>query len=141
MEDATESHWMPLTMSVSRQPWAHLEAAKTRDDAVRAAADIASEAVGLLVGQLANRVLDRPAFASPEWQREAELDKADPERGQARRREWHLTKLHICRAARLDPTGDAINARRAGASWVEIGAACGITRQAAHDRWARYIQP
>jgi hypothetical protein len=28
-------------------------------------------------------------------------------------------------------------ARRNGVTWNEIGAACGVTRQAAYDRWNR----
>lgn len=37
---------------------------------------------------------------------------------------------------------DAVRAARAdGRSWADIGAAAGITRQAAHERWARVCDP
>lgn len=46
-----------------------------------------------------------------------------------------LAGVHAEAGRRLD---DAVAAaRRGGASWAQIGAAVGITRQSAHERWAR----
>lgn len=106
------------------------------DERIKAAADELKEAIALKLGELADRLLERPEFGTPEW-----VDwwgNKDTPAGNARRREWHLVKLQISREAGVDQTGNAINARHCGASWEEIGQACGITRQAAHDRWAKF---
>lgn len=54
---------------------------------------------------------------------------ADPERA------WSLACLRIALAAGIDGVEDVIMLRRSGATWAEIGAAAGITRQSAHERW------
>lgn len=125
-----------FTVYAMKRPWHDLTG--DYDTAVQAAADTAKEAIALLLGQLADRVLGRPEHVSDEWLAQARRERDDPELKRARAREWHLTKMAIERALGLDHTGNAINARRNGASWQSIADACGITRQAAHDRWAKY---
>ncbi len=62
---------------------------------------------------------------------------ADPElRG--RLREWALIKVRIARAAGVGLTDAVLHARRHGATWSAIGAACGISRQGAYLRWREY---
>ena len=102
---------------------------------IQAAAGTLREAISVKLGGLADQVLGRPEFGSSEWT--TEWKQRDSPLGRARLKEWHLVKMQIARAAGTDQTGDVINARGCGASWAEIGQACGITRQAAHDRWAK----
>lgn len=94
------------------------------------------EAIGHVLGDLADEILGRPAIGSPEWREEWET--RETEAGRERLREWHLLKIQICRAAGVRETGDALNARRQGATWQQVADACGITRQAAYDRWAKF---
>jgi hypothetical protein len=100
------------------------------------AADELRTAIALKCGELADQILGRPELGSPEWFAEQET-KNTPE-GQARLRDWDLTKLKIYREAGMDPTGAAINARQHGATWQAIGEACGISRQAAFDHWSKH---
>ncbi|MGK8501303.1 hypothetical protein [Nocardia asiatica] len=51
-----------------------------------------------------------------------------------------LAKLRIRCEARVDHEGVVVSARAAGATWEQIGTACGITRQAAYDRWGKMVQ-
>jgi hypothetical protein len=97
------------------------------------AADELRTAIALKCGELADQILGRPELGSPEWV--AEQGAKDTPEGRARLAEWDLVKLRIYREAGTDPTGAAINARQHGASWADIGAACGTSRQAAHERW------
>jgi hypothetical protein len=107
------------------------------DPAVRDAAAELRETITLKLGELADRTLRRPRPGTAQWEAFfAERDTAD---GLAEAAEWHLTKLRIARVADVDATGSVIGARRRGATWKQIGAACGISRQAAHDRWSRYV--
>jgi hypothetical protein len=99
------------------------------------AADELRTAISLHVGRLADQILGRPELGTPEWREEFEA--RDTPEGQPVRREWHLVKIQICREAKVDQTGDVINARRYGATWQAIGDACGTSRQAAFDRWAK----
>lgn len=106
------------------------------DEQIRRAASKLQERIGLTLGDLADEILGRPAIGSPEWRQEWET--RETEAGRERLREWHLLKIRICRAADVSPTGDVLNARKQGATWQQIADACGMTRQAAHDRWAKY---
>ncbi|MFI1459082.1 hypothetical protein [Nocardia carnea] len=54
--------------------------------------------------------------------------------------EFELTKLRIRHQANVDLELAAKSARSAGATWVQIGSACGVTRQAAYDRWGKRTQ-
>ncbi len=51
-----------------------------------------------------------------------------------------LTKIRILRMAKMDFSGAAVTARLAGATWVQIGAACETTRQAAYLRWGEEVK-
>ncbi|MGK8487087.1 hypothetical protein [Nocardia asiatica] len=51
-----------------------------------------------------------------------------------------LTKLRIRCEARVDYEGVVVSARAAGATWEQIGATCGISRQAAYDRWGKMVK-
>jgi hypothetical protein len=107
------------------------------DQAITEAVDKLRDAISREVGNLADKLLGRPEFGSPEWVVAAEVLRADDEAKRAHVREWHLVKIRILHAAELNPTGDVMNARMRGATWQAIADACGITRQAAHDRWAQ----
>jgi aconitase B len=111
--------------------------AEITEQAITEAADKLRDAISLECGRLADQILGRPEFGSPEWLAEAEVLKADDEAKRAAVREWHLVKIRILHAAELNPTGDVMNARMRGATWQAIGDACGTSRQAAHDRWAQ----
>ncbi len=56
--------------------------------------------------------------------------------GQARNLEQIRTEAWAVSAAQARLTDAVRAARAAGHSWTEIGQAAGITRQAAHERWA-----
>lgn len=53
---------------------------------------------------------------------------------------WELTKLRIRREAKVEHEHVVAAARLAGATWEQIGEACGITRQGAYDRWGKLIK-
>ncbi|MGW4849123.1 hypothetical protein [Nocardia brasiliensis] len=91
--------------------------------------------IKIKTAELADQLLDRPEFGTPEWERD--WDRRDTPEGQQRQAQWHLTKIRIERAADVDPVGDVINARVFGASWDQIGAAYGISATDASDRWDR----
>jgi hypothetical protein len=94
-------------------------------DRIDAAAQELQEQVALLLGRLADEVLDRPKIGTPEWVQN--WRERETPAGQARVAEWHLTKLAIARDANLgNPVGDMINARRAGADWTDIGRSSGL---------------
>jgi hypothetical protein len=107
------------------------------DRAVRAAASELQEAMALKCGDLADRIMGRPELGTAAWLVE-HGQRGTPE-GKQRLAEWYLVKMRIYIAAGLDPTGSAINARKAGASWDAIGDACDMTSQAAQDRWEGLI--
>lgn len=98
-----------------------------------------TETIVVKLAELADDLIGHPKFGTDEWIAEHKRRKSQgAEVAMARLREWHLVKIRIARAAGVDPTGDAINARKHGASWAHIGEACGTTRQAAFDRWGKY---
>ena len=48
---------------------------------------------------------------------------------------WQLACLRIELAADWEPIETVVSLRRFGATWAVIGAAAGMTRQSAHERW------
>lgn len=48
--------------------------------------------------------------------------------------------FRIEHAAGLDALGSVVGLRRWGVTWETIGAAAGISRQAAHARWGRQVR-
>ncbi|MGF6888543.1 hypothetical protein ABIA39_007758 [Nocardia sp. GAS34] len=50
-----------------------------------------------------------------------------------------LTKLRIRHTAHVELVEAVVAARQAGATWAAIGLACGVSRQAAHDRWGKLL--
>lgn len=54
--------------------------------------------------------------------------------------EFELVKLRIRHQAKVELELAVKSARSAGATWEQIGSACGITRQAAHDRWGKLMR-
>jgi len=48
---------------------------------------------------------------------------------------WQLACLRIELAAGWEPIETVVSLRRFGATWAVIGAAAGMTRQSAHERW------
>jgi len=86
-----------------------------------------------------------------QWPRPAEQDPFYPpaEVEDAVYREWQIhiapveaaaavaaaAAAHAATAVRLDAAVD--DARRAGATWADIGRAAGISRQSAHERWGK----
>lgn len=75
-----------------------------------------------------------PAPGSIEWHAEEGTDV--PLR---RERAWQLLQLRIGLAAGLDVFPTVLGLRRHGATWEEIAAASGTTRQSAHERWAARV--
>lgn len=53
---------------------------------------------------------------------------------------WALLVVRIV-AAVMDPVGAVADARRRGCSWAVIGAALGVSAQAAHERFAARVVP
>lgn len=94
----------------------------THNDPITEAAAELRTAISMHVGRLANQILGQPEIGTPE----------------GRARDWHLIKIRICREAKVDPTWDVLNARDHGATWADIGEACGTSRQAAYDRWGKH---
>ncbi|QIS02355.1 hypothetical protein F5X71_08480 [Nocardia brasiliensis] len=50
-----------------------------------------------------------------------------------------LTKLRILCKANMDVRGAVAAARFAGATWQQVGAACGKSKQAAYERWHKAV--
>ena len=48
---------------------------------------------------------------------------------------WQLACLRIELAAGWEPIETVVSLRRFGATWAVIGAAAGMSRQSAHERW------
>lgn len=80
------------------------------------------------LNELADRMVDIPLAGTSDW---------DTAEGQDRLRRWCLLKVEIAIKAKVDATGSVLNARRFGATWTNIGEACGTTKQAAYDRWGK----
>lgn len=110
---------------------------ESREAAISKAVDEVTDVVADTVGRLADEVLGRPEFGTSEWREQREATRGKAER-QARLREWHLVKIRIERGAKVSMTGDVLGARENGASWADIAEACGTSRQAAHERFAKF---
>jgi len=68
------------------------------------------------------------------WEDEQGTDLPD-----RRERAWQIAQLRIELAAGVDPLPTLIGLRRTGATWELVGRAAGISRQSAHERWARRV--
>ncbi|MCW0213993.1 MAG: hypothetical protein OJJ54_11600 [Pseudonocardia sp.] len=102
---------------------------------VTAAAAAARDAATLEAGRQADRLVGTPPRpGTPEW--EAEEGTGLPA---LRERAWQLVQLRMDLAAGLDPIGNLIALRRAGATWELIGKAAGVSRQSAHERWSARV--
>lgn len=97
-------------------------------------AAVVRAAVGEAQRQAERIVGERPRPGTPEWEAEA-ASGAAAERQIA----WQLACLRIELAAGLDPFEEVVMLRRAGATWASIGAAAGVTRQSAHERWGARV--
>lgn len=82
------------------------------------------------------KALSIPAQNSDEWRRWRGAPGTTLRREQDGR--IALTKIAIFVTAGLNPTTAVVDARGADASWSQIGAAAGITKQAAQIRWAEH---
>ena len=51
-----------------------------------------------------------------------------------------LLGLYLQSRAGLDVTREVVLQRRQGTTWQQIGAATGMTRQSAHERWAPAVR-
>jgi hypothetical protein len=55
--------------------------------------------------------------------------------------DWVSERLRVLETQRVEVVGEqaltATHARSVGMTWEQIGAAVGITRQSAHQRWGR----
>lgn len=110
---------------------------ETEDQAIQAAADDLAMDISMQCGQLADRILGRPGPGTPEWVAAHTL-RNTPE-GRRELQAWHLVKIRIRTAVDINPTGDVVNAALLGASWEEIGSACGISGAAARSRWTANV--
>lgn len=108
------------------------------EEQITAAADKLNETIALKLGDLAGELLELPKAGSNEWLEQQHFEE-NPKAKEQALREWQLTKLAIYREAQISPSGIVINARKNGASWQQIADIYGITRQAAYDRWAKYV--
>ncbi len=87
-------------------------------------------------GRQADAILGSwPGPGSLEWHAEDGTD-VPVRRGRA----WQLLQLRIGLGAGLDPLPTLIGLRNHGATWDEIARAAGVTRQAAHERWASRVR-
>jgi hypothetical protein len=116
---------MTETVGTQELPTIELQAAKLKDVIIST------------LGTLADELLGRPAYGTDEWLKIADALTRDKQAADQWTRDWHLAKIEISREAGIDPTGNVINAKRYGATWQAIADACGVSRQRAHDRWAR----
>lgn len=104
-------------------------------DVTAAAAAVQVAAVGE-AGRQADTLLGRwPVPGSVEWHAEVGTDAP-----RLRERAWQLLQLRIGLGAGLDPLPTVLGLRRHGATWEQIAAAAGTTRQAAHERWAPQVR-
>lgn len=106
---------------------------------VEAQANELREMIAMKLGDLADELLERPAWGTPEWLARTEGLQRDEKARKAWHSTWHLAKIQISREAGIDPTGDVINARKYGATWQSIADACGFSRQRAYERWSRFV--
>ncbi|MET3807348.1 hypothetical protein ABIB25_004371 [Nakamurella sp. UYEF19] len=75
-----------------------------------------------------------PRPGTPEWLQEDESGAS-----LERQRALQLLCLRIELAAGLDGFEEVLMLRRAGATWAQISAAAGSSRQAAHERWGSRV--
>lgn len=115
----------PETVGTQEKPTVEDQANKLRD------------AIARELGNLADELLSRPEFGTDEWLEATKALTRNKQAAELWTREWHLAKIMISREARIDPTGDVLNAKHYGATWENIAEAYGITRQRAHERWAK----
>lgn len=115
---------MAETVGTKEELTIELQAAKLRDVIIAK------------LGDLADELLGRPAWGTDEWLEVMQALKQDEQAAEEWTREWHLTKITICREAKIEPTGDVLGAKSHGATWQAIADAYGVTRQRAHERWA-----
>ncbi len=131
---ANDRDFQPL-LTCPERDWAAL----TRQEALRAASEDTRQGIALIIGRFADRILGRPLVEEADLDElRAEHEAKDTPAGRRKIAEWHLVKMQIERELGLDHTGNVLNARHYGASWSAIGEACGITKQAAYDRWAKF---
>lgn len=103
------------------------------DDAIRKLAAELNTTIYTTCRELARRELGRPAFGTDDWA--AEISAADTSERRREVKQEYLTRLRILRTARVDLQRTVLEARKHRLSWRDIGSACGMTRQAAYDRW------
>jgi hypothetical protein len=102
---------------------------------VKEAAAAARDAATLEAGRQADRLIGTPPRpGTPEWDAEEGTDLPA-----LRERAWQLVQLRIDLAGGLDPIGNLIALRRAGATWELIGKSAGVSRQSAHERWSARV--
>jgi hypothetical protein len=117
----------------------NITAASSRDDAIEGAAYELRGAISAKLADLADLIMERPELGSDEWQRKEHARIEQEPEAMNEQQQWHLIKIQIAHRAKLDPTGDVINAKRYGATWQTIADTCGISRQAAFDRWCKVV--
>ena len=98
-------------------------AASTSLAAVREAERYADAIIGL-----------PPTPGTPEWDAEQGTDVPAE-----RERAWQVLQFRIELAAGIDPVRTLVGLRRTGTTWDLIGRAAGVSRQSAHERWARRV--
>ncbi|QBS43849.1 hypothetical protein [Nocardia sp. CS682] len=104
---------------------------------IRDAAEVLRDEMRRTCSRLADEILDRPAFGSPEWFEQWHA--RDTPEGRRRLADEHLTKMRIYTAAGVDCTGDAINAQAMGASNDEMAEVCGLTSDAVIAKWGKFF--
>jgi hypothetical protein len=75
-----------------------------------------------------------PTPGTPEWDAEQGTDLPAQ-----RERAWQVLQFRIELAAGIDPVRTLVGLRRTGTTWDLIGRAAGVSRQSAHERWARRV--
>ncbi|GAA1849844.1 hypothetical protein GCM10009836_32010 [Pseudonocardia ailaonensis] len=75
-----------------------------------------------------------PLPGTSAWEDEQGTDLPD-----RRERAWQVAQLRIELEAGVDPLPTLVGLRRTGATWDLLGRAAGISRQSAHERWAKRI--
>jgi len=103
------------------------------DDVIRKLAAELNTAIYTRCRELARRELGRPEYGTDEWA--AEISAPDSPRRRSAVKYEYMTRLRILKAAGADLQRAVLDARRHGLSWRDVGSACGVTRQAAFDRW------
>ncbi|SUA76332.1 Uncharacterised protein [Nocardia otitidiscaviarum] len=97
----------------------------------QAATDL-SLAVNDKCDELARRLLGLP--------RDRDGDRTEKSDRSEDRLRLELTKLQILRLAHMDLGAAVAAARLVGATWEQVGIACGSSKQAAYERWHRVVK-